>query len=66
MSDNTFLPTQTLALPAGLPEQDEVEIRESLWWHLNPGEIGYNQPIWAYCGMTEEAWRARRLERGYR
>lgn len=65
MSDY-FLPTQVLPTPAVMDEQDEADIREAMWWNLSPGEIGYNQPIWAYCGYTEDAWRTRRLERGWR
>ena len=67
MSDTTtgFLPTQTLTIPA-MSAEDEVEIRETIWWHLQPGEPGYDQPLHTFCGFTEEQWRARRLERGWR
>ena len=66
MSNKGFLPTQTLTLPAVLDRQEEADILEAAWWQLSPGEIGYNQPIWAYCGFTEDQWRQRRLERGFR
>lgn len=46
--------------------KDEVEILESAWWLLEPGQVGYDQPIWAYCGMTEEQWEHRKLRRGWR
>lgn len=57
---------QTLELPTDLDPEEEINIREAVWWHLSPGQIGYNQPIWAYCGFTEEAWQRRRMERGWR
>ena len=67
MSDTTtgFLPTQTLAIPE-MDMEDEVGIRETIWWHLQPGEPGYDQPLFEFCGFTEEEWLARRLKRGWR
>lgn len=67
MPDNTgFLPTQTLDLPKRMDREEEVDIREAMWWQLGPGEVGYSQPIWAYCGFTEDEWRLRCMDRGWR
>lgn len=58
------IPTQTLDtshLGAWNPEGDQrdlrLQIKESRWWNLAPGEPGYDQPLHAYLGFTEEAWR---------
>lgn len=60
-----LVPTQVLA-HREFEIKDEVEILESAWWQLEPGQSGYDQPIWAYCGMTEEQWGNRKLRRGWR
>lgn len=60
-----LLSARVLPTPAvRVDESDEVSALEARWWLLRPGEVGYNTPIWAYCGMTEEQWEQRRSERG--
>lgn len=62
---NYFVPTQVLP-QREFEIKDEVEILESAWWRLEPGQPGYDQPIWAYCGLSHEEWENRKLRRGWR
>ena len=43
-----------------------IEVKESAWWRLEPGQAGYELPVWSYCGMTREQWELRKLRRGWR
>lgn len=57
---------QTLQLPEGMNPEDEIDAKEAIWWHLHPGDPGYEQTLHEYCGFTEDEWRKRRLARGWR
>lgn len=66
----SWLEGQTLPAQTDEPTADEreawLQVRESRWWHLRPGEQGYDQPLHAYLGFTEQAWRMHRLLGGFR
>lgn len=65
MSDY-LVPTQVLTQPQEFDSRDEIEVKESAWWRLEPGQAGYELPVWSYCGMTREQWELRKLRRGWR
>lgn len=44
-----------------MDKRDELEIREAIWWNLSPGEIGYNQPLEEFLGVSEREWRFYKL-----
>lgn len=55
MSDVTA--ARVLTLPGRMDPDERVEILEATWWQLFPGQVGYNQPLWAYCGFaSQELW----------
>lgn len=57
---------RTTPIPAIDPGLDlhehDIAAREARWWHLRPGEPGYDQPLHAYLGFTEQQWHQRRWE----
>lgn len=48
---------------AWTPERELRELhlaeREARWWLLEPGDEGFDVPLHAYLGMTEQQWRQR-------
>lgn len=55
----------SVTTPVQTPTQDlteaQIAAREARWWYLSPGDEGWDQPLHAYLGFTEEQWRARLL-----
>ena len=64
MPNGQWLEGQTL--PQQIDPADELEIREAMWWNLQPGEPGYDQELREYLGFTEQEWLERKMFRGWR
>lgn len=64
---HSWLEGQVL-LPLAAPDDPagELEAKETAWYHLHPGEPGYDLPLHTYLGFTEDQWRARCVTRGWR